>query len=119
MLNDYSRLKRLVDATVVTTISTVVAAILAGAAVGLYQQLQATAQAVNSQKLLLEGLQKDVVITQQLITKELAPFKAHMDHLEAEHSTSLQDLRKHEEELDHKFHGEANNYQQIQQQRIP
>ena len=119
MSNDVSRLRRLVDATIITTVSTVVADILAGYSVWLYQQIHAASQSITEQRLLLEGLQKDVVRTQQLIIKELAPFKAHMDHLEAEHSTSLQDLRKHEEELDHKFHGEANNYQQIQQQRIP
>ena len=119
MTNDSSRLKRLVDATIITTVSTVVAAVLAGALVGLYQQMQATSQSIVEQKLLLEGLQKDVLITQQLITKELAPVKAHLDHLEAEHKTSWQDLRKHEEELGHKFHGEANNYQHIQQQQVP
>lgn len=118
-MTDLSRLKRLVDATIITTVSTVVAAVLAGASVGLYQQMHSASQSITEQRLLLEGLQKDVLKTQQLITKELAPIKAHLDHLEEEHETSWQDLRKHEEELDHKFHGEANNYQQIQRQKVP
>lgn len=119
MSTEATRLKKLVDATIITTVSTVVAGVIAGAAVGLYQQVQNAATAMAEQRILLESLQKDLVKTQELITKELAPVKSHLTRLESEDRTSVEDLRRHEEDLDNKFKGSARNFDQVQQQAIP
>jgi len=108
-----------VDATIITTVSTVVASVLAGIAVVVYQQVATATQTIAEQRAILESLQQDMVKTQELVTKELAPVKAHIKRLESQQKTSLEDLRKHEEDLEKKFKGDARSFQQVQQSAVP
>jgi len=113
-----SRVRRLVDATIITTVSTAVASIVAGVALVVYQQVDSANRALRDQQATLESLRRDVIKTQELLTEELAPLKAHLRQLDSDHSVTIDDIREHEDLLEGKFKDEARNAQQ-QQQRIP
>ena len=113
-----SRVRRLVDATIITTVSTAVASIVAGVALVVYQQVDSANRALSAQQATLESLRRDVIKTQELLTEELAPLKAHLHQLDSEKKITIEEIREHEERLEGKFKDEARNAQQ-QQQRIP
>ena len=113
-----SRVRRLVDATIITTVSTAVASIVAGVALVVYQQVDSANRALSAQQVILESLQRDVIKTQELLTEELAPLKAHLRQLDSDHAVTIDEIKEHEDRLEDKFKDEARNAQQ-QQQRIP
>ena len=113
-----SRVRRLIDATIITTVSTAVASIVAGVAIVIYQQVDSANRSLSAQQAILESLQQDVIKTQELLTEELARLKAHLRQLDSEHRITIEEIREHEESLENKFKDEARNAQQ-QQQRIP
>ena len=113
-----SRIRRLVDATIITTVSTAVASIVAGVALVVYQQVDSANRALSAQQVILESLQRDVIKTQELLTEELAPLKAHLRQLDSDHTVTIDEIREHEDLLEDKFKDEARNAQQ-QQQSIP
>ena len=113
-----SRVRRLIDATIITTVSTAVASIVAGVAIVIYQQVDSANRALSAQQAILESLQRDVIKTQELLTEELAPLKAHLRQLDSDHKITIEEIREHEDSLESKFKEEARNAQQ-QQQRIP
>ena len=113
-----SRIRKLVDATIITTVSTAVASVVAGVALVVYQQVDSANRALSAQQATLESLRRDVIKTQELLTEELAPLKAHLRQLDSDHSVTIDEIREHEDLLEGKFKDEARNAQQ-QQQRIP
>ena len=113
-----SRVRRLIDATIITTVSTAVASIVAGVALVVYQQVDSANRALSAQQATLESLRRDVIKTQELLTEELAPLKAHLQQLDSDHKITIEEIRGHEDSLESKFKDEARNAQQ-QQQRIP
>ena len=117
-MEDPTRARRLVDATIIATISTVVASMVAGMALIVYQEVNGATKALHSQEAALELLQKDVLRTQDLLTKELAPLKAHLEQMgnAEKKSVTHKAIRVEEELLDLKFKSEARNSQQAKQQ---
>jgi len=113
-----SRVRKLIDATIITTVSTVVASVVAGVALVVYQQVDSANKALSAQQATLESLQRDVIKTQELLTKELAPLKAQIRQMDSDKKITIDDIREHEDRLEGKFKDEARNAQQ-QQQRIP
>lgn len=114
----HSRIRRLVDTTIITTVSTAVASVVAGVALVVYQQVESANKALSAQQATLESLQRDVIKTQELLTKELAPLKAHLYQLDSDKKVTIDEIREQEDRLEDKFKDEARNAQQ-QQQRIP
>jgi len=111
-----NRVRSLVDAIIITTVSTVVASMIAGIALIIYQQVNSATQSLNAQQHILENLQKDVIATQELPTKEIAPMKTKLQKLENQKSYTIDDIHKAEEILEGKFKEEARtSQQQIQQ----
>jgi len=111
-----NRVRSLVDAIIITTVSTVVASMIAGIALIIYQQVNSATQSLNAQQHILENLQKDVIATQELLTKEIAPMKTKLQKLENQKSYTIDDIHKAEEILEGKFKEEARtSQQQIQQ----
>jgi cell division protein FtsX len=118
MVNDKSksRLRSLIDTTIITTVSTVTASIIAGVFLLIYQQVNTATHSLSTQQHMLEHLQKDMVKTQELLTEEIAPMKVKLQKLENQKSYTIEDIRKAEEILEGKFKDEARASQQIQQQ---
>ena len=111
-----NRVRSLVDAIIITTVSTVVASMIAGIALIIYQQVNSATQSLNAQQHILENLRKDVIATQELLTKEIAPMKTKLQKLENQKSYTIDDIHKAEEILEGKFKEEARtSQQQIQQ----
>lgn len=113
-----SRMRRLIDTTIITTVSTVVASVVAGVALVVYQQVDSANRSLSAQQAVLESLQRDMIKTQELLTKELAPLKAHLHQLDSLNKVTIEEIREYEERLEGKFKDEARNAQQ-QQQQIP
>ena len=111
-----NRVRSLVDAIIITTVSTVVASMIAGIALIIYQQVNSATQSLNAQQHILEHLQKDVTTTQELLIEEIAPMKAKLQKLESQKPYTIDDIHKAEETLEGKFKEEARtSQQQIQQ----
>ena len=111
-----NRVRSLVDAIIITTVSTVVASMIAGIALVIYQQVNSATQSLNAQQHMLEHLQKDVMTTQELLIEEIAPMKAKLQKLESQKPYTIDDIHKAEEILEGKFREEARtSQQQIQQ----
>jgi uncharacterized protein YlxW (UPF0749 family) len=111
-----TRVRKLVDATVMTTVSTAVASLVVGVALMVYRQVDSATNALREQQVTLENLRQDVLKTQELLTEELAPLKAHLRQLDGE--VTIEEVRELEAGMESRFKDEAQNAQ-MQQQRIP
>jgi Skp family chaperone for outer membrane proteins len=107
------RTRRLLDAIIITTVSSVIATVVAGIALVVFQRVYHAEANISVHTIKIQNLRKDLTKTQELLAEELAPIKAHLHQLEHD-PLLLEEIYKLREEIEKKFENEANN--QVQQQ---
>mgnify|MGYP003645166920 CR=1 FL=1 len=107
------RLRRLLDAIIITTVSSIIATVMAGLALVVFQQVHSAQSAIGIHEIEIKSLRGDLTKTQELLAEELAPIKAHLRSLEAD-PLLLEEIQKLRREIEERFENEANH--QIQQQ---
>ena len=109
------RTRRLLDAIIITTVSSVIATVVAGIALVVFQQVYSAQTSIGVQSIEIQNLRKDLTKTQELLAEELAPIKAHLRQLEAD-PLLLEEIHKLREEIENRFENEAHH--QVQQQGL-
>jgi len=106
---------RLLDAIIITTVSSIIATVVAGLALLLFQQVNHAQTSISIHSLEIRNLRKDLTKTQQLLAEELAPIKAHLHQLDSD-PLLLEEILRLREEIESKFEKDAHH--QIQQRPL-